>query len=177
MAHSRQTVEKAFRIFRKNQSAYEAAKKMGVSRQTILQWKDKYEWEPRINKIRQKVLQKEAEDTLREEQDKIAEKKRLLEQYAKEDEDTLKILKAFKGICQDAIKIHSATPDESTLVIRSLKDATEALNNVVKLERLIKGDPTDYVMHSGTPVEEYSKSQRENQAKLEQLKEKIDALA
>ena len=174
MAYPPEISDEAFNLFRKCNSVYSVASELGVHPGTIMSWRVKYDWDDKINKIRQIVMGREAERALTDEEKTLEDQKRVIEQYAKDDEDNLKILKAFKAICVDEINRHKANKAETKLEIRSLKDATDVMNNVIKLERLIKGDPTEYTHHTISPMAAYSHDKAGNAEIIRALREEID---
>ncbi len=165
MAHSDKTRDKAFRLFRKLGSTYGVAKILSVHPSTIKNWRAKFEWDDKIAKIRKKVLLIEAEQALTDREKTLQEQQSIIAQYAKDDADNLKILKAFKAICIDEINRHKANKDGTSLEIKSLKDATDVMSNVIKLERLIKGESTENTLHTISPMEAH----RQDRAKYDEL--------
>jgi uncharacterized protein YjcR len=137
MAYDNKVRDKAFRLFRKHGSLYQVAKELDINENTIRHWHRREGWDAKLKIIREKVMQREMERAEREEEKDLNRQKQILEQYAQDDIDNLEILKAFKLVCQER--------DASTLELKSLKEATDVMSNVIKLERLIRGDATDYL--------------------------------
>ena len=176
MAYPAKTREKAFSLYRRLQSTYAVGKQLGIHPTTIDNWRVKYDWDEKIEKIREKVMELEAKKSLTEKEKSIEEHKRIIAKYAKDDEDNLKILKAFKAICIDEINRHKSRPEGSALEIKSLKDATDVMNNVIKLERLIKGDPTEYMHHTISPIAMHNQERSRREEILRSLREEIDEI-
>lgn len=135
--------KKAFNHYKKLRAANAVAKISGMpALRTVEKWKADHNcscgyhnWDNLIEtiaaKVREKRLNKEADKT-------HAQKEAELNQLAEEDAETLELLKRLE-------KRISRTADVLTIKDNSIKDATSALSEIVKIRRLILGDSTENI--------------------------------
>jgi len=174
MAYPAKIREKAFNLYRKIGSTYGVGKELGIHTTTIEKWKLEDGWDEKVKNIKAKVMELESENAVAEQDKTLEEHKRIFAQYAKDDENNLKILKAFKAICIDEINKYKSKQASRAFEIKSLKDATEIMNNVIKLERLIKGDPTEYLHHTISPIDAYNSERTKHDEMLRCIKQEIE---
>jgi hypothetical protein len=148
MAYPIKTHKKAFELYRKLRSIHQVSKRLKITDHTLMKWRDDYDcpcknhnWEARIQKIDKIVREKEIETDTKKE---AALNDAVMDKYARDEIKNLKILDTMKQLCVERLK------QKGAIKLNTARDVAYVMDSVIKLERLIRGEPTDHTKVTGT---------------------------
>lgn len=167
--------KRAFEYYKKSRTIDHVAKEKGMpSKRTLSFWKEEFncdcgyhEWDKRLSKIARKVHERQEKEEEHEVTEQIEVTDNQNERYAKEDLKTLSMLSILKRRIGVEIDM---------LEIKTVKEATSALNDIVKIEKLIKGEPTENINNMTTAHEAYNKLKTESKGKIDGINKEINEL-